>query len=213
MRIPPHPKAFTLIELLVTIGITAILAMLFFGAGSTAIRKANQSGSASNLRQITQAFHAYCAENQGTIPGEKQNTPYILDSTTDGTDPSKAGGPNTYLHRDLVPYLDNRKEVWKAPGDKAFYHNYYYGLATSYGTGLGSFTGPSSYTISNTKLVAFQGDSAASKKPIFADIGWEMTSRYWNGYDLGDGYNVAFLDGHVAYYKRTTVQGRYRSDW
>lgn len=199
--------------MLVAIGITAVLAALCLSAGGSVIRRANQAGSASNLRQIVSAFHTYCGENDGRIPGVGQNTPYVIDSSVNGTDSSKAHGQNTYLHRDMAPYLGNSANVWRAPGDKIFFHNYYYGLATSYGNSLGAFAESGSYIVSAIKLPALQGTNQASRKAIFADISWEMTSRIWNGYDLGDGYNVAFLDGHVGYYKRTGTQGRYRSDW
>lgn len=212
MKTLPRANAFTLIEMLVTISIAALLASLLLGVGTSVFRKANQTGSAANLRKISQGFHTYCADNQGSLPGVGQNTPYILDSATDGTDSSRAHGQNTYLHRDLLPYVGGGP-IWRAPGDKAFYHNYYYSLATSYGTALGTFTSPTSFEIANSKLITFQGSTAASKKPIFADVSWEITTRNWNGYDLGDGYNVAFLDGHSAYYKRTATQGRYRTDW
>lgn len=206
-----NARGFTLTELLVAVCIMSILIALGMGGVKSALGMAQRAGSASNLSQIGKAMHLYVADNQGKIPGENQSSQFIIDSTLGGLTAS-----NTILHKDLMPYLNNNIMIWKAPGDRVFFHNYWNGTSTSYGAALGNFetvNGGIRFRIPDVTLVRFMGDTPASKRSTFADITWEYTTNYYKDAYIGDGYSVCFMDGHVAYYKRTSVQGRYRTDW
>lgn len=63
-----HTHAFTLVEVLVVISIVAVLAALAMAAFGSAMTRAQESESHSNLRQLGAAFHAFTAENNGSLP-------------------------------------------------------------------------------------------------------------------------------------------------
>ncbi len=214
MQIKQHshsPAGFSLIELLAALAVIIILGTLVFTAVRSTVKKSQQIASASNLRSIGEAFHLYVTDNQGYIPGATQNTPFIIDSMAD-----ENKNANASLYRDLTPYLSESEKVWRDPGDEVFYHQYASGKATSYAHALGSFqVTPNGirFVVGQTPAVELYEQSDPDKRAIFADASWEFTSANYNGMELGDGYNVCFLDGHVDYYPRTGVQGRYRHDW
>lgn len=65
---PPRPRAFSLVELLAVIAVIGVLAALLVPVlGATRLR-ARQAASASNLRQLAAATHAYIADNRGLFP-------------------------------------------------------------------------------------------------------------------------------------------------
>ncbi len=61
-------RAFTLIELLVVIAIIGVVASLLLPVIGRTRLAARQASSASNLRQLAQATHAYIAEHRGYFP-------------------------------------------------------------------------------------------------------------------------------------------------
>jgi len=60
--------AFTLIEILVVVGITAVLAALFFPAIGKGMNTAKLAQSQSNIRQLAQCVLFYAAEHDGVLP-------------------------------------------------------------------------------------------------------------------------------------------------
>lgn len=60
--------AFTLIELLVTVALLALLLSVLLPALQHARRSAQQTGCASNLRQVSIGLHAYVNESNGRLP-------------------------------------------------------------------------------------------------------------------------------------------------
>lgn len=67
-------RAFTLTEILVVMAIITTLLVLLFPAVGLVINKAGTSESASNLRQLGVAMHAFAGENSGAFPPTASQT-------------------------------------------------------------------------------------------------------------------------------------------
>lgn len=118
-------RAFTLVELLVVIAIVALLAGLIFPAISKAREKAQIAKSASNMRQIYQAFVMYTGDNQDQCFWRSTNI------ATEGMDWFVHGGQvsnnhysgpqgnlfNLYQPRPLNEYVKDNIEIFKHPSD------------------------------------------------------------------------------------------------
>jgi prepilin-type N-terminal cleavage/methylation domain-containing protein len=91
---PRHPHSgFTLIELLTVIAIIGILAAIIIPVVGKVRSSARTATTLSNMRQITQAFMAYAADNKTLIPCATH---------------SGAGGKNPtggFWHHELTPYV------------------------------------------------------------------------------------------------------------
>lgn len=62
-----HPRGFTLIELLIVVAMIAVLSLVGFTFASKGIKKAKQTKSMSNMRQIAQLIVAYGTDNNGRL--------------------------------------------------------------------------------------------------------------------------------------------------
>ncbi len=82
-------KAFTLIELLVVIAIIAILAAILFPVFAQAREAAKQTGSISNLRQISLAMMMYHGDNDDSFHKRTINN---TETGANGLGPSPVGG-------------------------------------------------------------------------------------------------------------------------
>ena len=130
---------FTLIELLVVVAVVALLIGLLLPALGAARRKAQLTGSVSNVRQITMAALVYAHEHQGDFPvepaylsesivkvtswtyGGKTNDPYWAESAASYI-PIERRPLNPYLYDDR-PLVDPEEgepvelPVFESPGD------------------------------------------------------------------------------------------------
>ncbi len=66
--------AFTMIELLVTVAIIGILSALVFGGYKQSVGLANRAKCVGNLKAIGIAIAQYTGDNQGTLPGQCDNS-------------------------------------------------------------------------------------------------------------------------------------------
>lgn len=128
-------RAFTLIELLVVIAIIAILAAILLPVLNAAKIRAQNTQSAANLRQLTQAWLMYNSDNNGTyaINGPGQQSDVYQSWIVQWLD-YKGGGPNqtddtntAMLATNLLSQYLQNYAVFKSPLD----------LSKQYGLGGG----------------------------------------------------------------------------
>src|SRR5688500_10566821 len=86
-------RAFTLVELLVVIGIIAALIGILLPVLSGVSARGRDIKCQSNIRQITQAIFAYCAEHKGSMPYGFYWDPSVNDH------PDPANGANTWARK------------------------------------------------------------------------------------------------------------------
>jgi len=120
----PDGRAFTLIELLVVIAILAILASLLFPAVSASKAKGEAVTCASNIRQLSLAWHLYAAENgdflvnnHGVIEtlARRQTWANNVEDWVDGEDNTNL----IYLtDSKLGPYASRATKIYKCPSDR-----------------------------------------------------------------------------------------------
>lgn len=210
-------RRFTLIELLVVIAIIAILAAMLLPALAKAREKARQASCMSNLKQIALAETMYTGDNQsyshgptgagmnwaspgGTCAGcfHKYESGYVA-TTVSGN-----------RWEPLQVYLNNR-QVWWCPSVNQY---------RSYGWGRGGENRSEAQFKVPAKTLMF-ADSGA-RGTANGDISWITHNysnsttdqdcctnvsnvgpgqhRHWIGDPHNAGANIAFWDGHVAWY-------------
>ncbi len=206
--------AFTLIELLVVVAIIAVLVAILLPAVAKAREQARAMACSSNLKQMITAVFQFADEHHDFGPGEGQSNQYFLDSTLN----TYSG---TYMHRDLLKYLNNN-ELFHCPSDRSYWHTSKVlgvNFGTSYGQsllspGMGPVAKWSPYRIPVPNERPME---SASRQPFGADACWENVSD--GGFQAHQlGFNVVFLDGHGGWYPailegNSWFQGRYRADW
>ncbi len=205
-----RPRRFTLIELLVVIAIIAILASMLMPALANARAKAEAISCLNQLKQITLSTLMYTSDNRERLP--------ILEPYT--------AGRVSYLQDRIDPYL-NSDPSWLCPSAS---YNCTYGVPAKYVTSRGV-----SYGVNETLTYCNYTDNldrfgrAPSRPQRLGMVKrhseiylWTDSAFYTNwfrnssGIDNGginrmrfphnEGFNVAFLDGHVSWFRE--VQAR-----
>jgi prepilin-type N-terminal cleavage/methylation domain-containing protein/prepilin-type processing-associated H-X9-DG protein len=199
-------NAFTLIELLVTIAIISILASILFPVFARARENARRANCMSNLKQLSLGWLMYAQDYDSRLPDY-----------------------SAVIMQKIQPYV-NDVQVFRCPSRKhittdAFHSPYgsYYGVPTGYR--------PTKQVLINTTVA---GNSplmidevaepsklcllAETKYKIAAlpDYGFDrfqatsLTSGGFSGLPVLDthlgGSNYAFLDGHVKWLKKESVE-------
>lgn len=207
-------QAFTLIELLVVIAIIAILAAILFPVFAQAKEAAKKTTCVSNQRQISTGFLMYFSDNDDQFPFVKGDLPWV-----DTMQP--------YLKsRDILRCPTDDSQNWKTPLSGAtairktsYTLNGYLPPNNSNQTQGGNF--PNVSMIDKPASVIYLAESNRNR------TGNYFHSHVWNpptstGHWLidqdrpddieterhGEGFTVAYLDGHAKYVKWTQVWWR-----
>jgi prepilin-type N-terminal cleavage/methylation domain-containing protein/prepilin-type processing-associated H-X9-DG protein len=225
-------SGFTLIELLVVIAIIAILAAILFPVFAQARQKAQQTGCASNLKQVGLAWNMYCQDWDERTPGFTGGYCTFPGSTDPGwaclilpliPPPKWYIDPTRAL---LYPYLKNGQmakcsvaspNVWNLPNIGAYGYNHFYlvwagkkvtGGQAQITEGTSYVTLPMIKNPSETVCFMDYVDMIVYPPP-FGDgrTKGELGSRH------NDGWNVLWVDGHVKWYKDPSDINKYTYLW
>jgi prepilin-type N-terminal cleavage/methylation domain-containing protein/prepilin-type processing-associated H-X9-DG protein len=207
-------RGFTLIELLVVIAIIAILAAILFPVFARAREKARQASCQSNLKQLATAFMMYTQDYDEYCPdhcGQSTGNCWAVS---------------------IYPYIKNA-QLFACPSDPALGT---FGIWRDFANGpMHAFDPPlpRGYAWSLMLDLAAIGKVAApSQTPIFADgtgVGWMAPMHACLGFKSfgatgacatdyaqmnprhNEGMNLAFMDGHVKWWKNTAVLSDFQS--
>lgn len=205
-------SSFTLIEILVVVSILALLIGLLFPAIHHAKEKGRRSTCMNNLRQIIKATHMYCEDYGGYFPPFDSRTATYLFS---------------YLSIKGVPDISNEKHVFYCPNARGkpiiegcpvvVCSNAVYGGPYTFGGGLQCYgynvdLQPGYANTNNTWLPpGYPGLRKVFEVSSAERVFWSMDGaahwiNYWgagniprNRHGRNEGFNAAFVDGHVAW--------------
>lgn len=208
-------SGFTLIELLVVIAIIAILASILFPVFSRARENARRASCQSNLKQITLGFMQYAQDYDERLPsvsdgsgGEKQIGWMYYTTFGTGTTP----GTFDPAQGSIYPYIKNT-QVFVCPSDSVDQADSYAinscvaktatFAATNAGvTGtlhagnkLSYFQDTSSWMLLSEEAVTDQAADSTNDAYMSLHSGDKFSTRHFDGSD------VAFIDGHVKWFK------------
>jgi prepilin-type N-terminal cleavage/methylation domain-containing protein/prepilin-type processing-associated H-X9-DG protein len=217
---------FTLIELLVVISIIAIIAAILFPVFARARENARRASCASNMKQLALAALQYASDNDDRLSDT------VVGSDTRASDTSRTEG-NLWLHP-YAPYLKSSQVIFcpSAPRFKAdanypldFLRSTHYGFPAT--TDAVMFESTRKYNTvlqrgfppllavfpeaARTGLVGetWTNDSNYLSRGWGRDVIDAIRKRANDGYCLDrhlGGANYAYLDGHVKWLKKETVE-------
>ncbi|MFZ2657948.1 MAG: DUF1559 domain-containing protein [Victivallales bacterium] len=219
MRAEMRKKRFTLIELLVVIAIIAILAAMLLPALKMAKEKANAATCSSTLKQLALGTLMYCSDWNEYLPppGELTDPPGWVTNKDGASLYCQAGGGLwnwTFYGPGLANLGGKDGGFLDCPSRKEgrSYPNYVIDYA--YHSALGQkgqwgqdFSKLSSKNIVNPSAACFYMDSFYWRVRLsFVEPDWQAKIM---PYVHGGGANIAFVDGHVEWYKGSAAIGNF----
>ncbi|BCM91871.1 hypothetical protein IAD21_03748 [Abditibacteriota bacterium] len=208
--------AFTLIELLVVIAIIAILAAILFPTFARARENARRSSCSSNMRQLGLGIMQYTQDYDERLPGilggaanQAKTGGWIYYTTFGGT----AAGNFDPSQGNIYPYIKSR-QIFVCPSDSD-------GQTTGDSYAMNSCLTSSNDPGGTSKsLAAF--DETSKWMMLCEESATSGTADQTTGstndgffYESGEdnlsfrhleGSNIAFIDGHVKWYRPGTVR-------
>jgi prepilin-type processing-associated H-X9-DG protein len=176
-------RAFTLIEILVVVAILIILMALLLPALSAARQKVAGFACLSHLRQIGQAATMYRADNDDWYPIGAYNS-----------QGHAARGWDRTWHDLLLPYLDNRIEIFYCPQiDHRHTYRYSYGCNRC----LSPFEAAAAAPATGSSRLIYAAETSAENWPCASRLQYDdplhtnLTDRHQGKVD------VLFCDSHV----------------
>ncbi len=198
-------SGFTLVELLVVIAIITILAALVMPATISALRQGESTRCKSNLHQIGAALITYAQNNAGLLPRHDDSEARVIDAqmwwrTAQGQ---------------LVPLLREWR-IFQCPADEApsselgvpRWHSYGYNT-NYYDNETDTWRGWKFKNISEVDnavaalvfLDSNEGDGGVDGNSDRGYQDWPISNPRVGLQRHSRGFNAAFLDGHVQYFK------------
>src|SRR5947209_521411 len=100
-------RGFTLVELLVVLGVIVLLMGILVPTLKSARESARAVKCANNMRQIYAAVIAYANDNEGTLPGAPDTTPFANATIKYNAYYYVQGKPDTieFQHGAIMKYL------------------------------------------------------------------------------------------------------------
>lgn len=201
-------QGFTLIELLVVIAIIAILAAILFPVFARAREKARQASCTSNLKQLALAEHMYVQDYDEKFPNFN-------------------AGPPRYERWDvlILPYIKN-EQLYRCPseytsgGRAVSTYGMNVRLMDPQASGWPSIlVNPNLAAVqqpANVLLLADRNTEGWARQVRHGNVigGFSIVSREYhfsNTFDLrhNEGDNIAFVDGHVKWYRTKSLNDKY----
>ena len=216
----PLRRGFTLVELLIVIAIIAVLVALLLPALSKVRQQAKNVACASNQRQLVMGVMMYVNASKGWMPnqvnwGASLYSPALSRTDLNWDEPAQYTGLGLLYSRNYVkspavfwcpsedaPTLTagslSGSGMAKLPlGNTAVDSDYWYryGFGMRYGGNTGNRTGPLCARLTTIKapddgLLMCGGWNGGGNEPFYI----RATQLH-----LNQGFNLAFIDGHVSW--------------
>lgn len=207
-------QGFTLIELLVVIAIIAVLAAILFPVFSRARENARRASCMSNLRQLGLGFAQYTGDYDERLPNTVDGEGGVallgawtfysaFPATSSAFQPAKGG---------LYPYVKS-EQIYVCPSDSAGQNTgqSYAGNSCAFAKEISQTVGGPGGLRAGKSLAAFDDSSrwmllSEEGAPDDSSRGTDDAYQSLNAGNTFaarhfDGGNVAFLDGHVKWFR------------
>lgn len=201
MRSNPARNGFTLIELLVVIAIIAILATILFPVFARARENARRASCQSNLKQISLALMQYSQDNDERFFARNTNWT-TMGNEANGIDNSWLQPYQTYMKSMGIVKCPSASRLLGANSRAVDYNCNDVVLASGYDTSVPMFVWDSSRQMfamdgSGTEMHSDPGNTLP-RMGVEGELA-DSCTYYCVGLRHLDGFNAAFLDGHVKW--------------